>query len=213
MRLAPVGIAIVTAAVILATGCAGPSTEAGRRTGPRGEIVFSVDDYAYRAAAFDEREVAVGKVGGPSYSSLELTPGGTWKGKVASFGSGGQPTDYPFKREFVGNPTYRSGVVELQVVGSRITGFGTDLTFTRIEGGFRVSGLWMKDNVDLTVTRTSARSQQAVFAVKERGRYEFPSVPPLVVRLSGDAARVEDPPFPQVVLAALAIGWGVHPYP
>ncbi len=132
----------------LAAGCAGASAEAARRSEPRGEIVFYVADYAYRAAAFDDHEVAVGRMGGPSFSSLTLTPSGTWKGQVATFGPGGDPTNYAFKRESVGAGAYPSGLVELTVEGSRITGMGTDVTFTRVDGGFRISGLWMKDNVD-----------------------------------------------------------------
>ena len=203
----------LAASILLAASCAGPSAEAARRSEPRGEIVFYVADYAYRAAAFDDHEVAVGRMGGPSFSSLTLTPSGTWKGQVATFGPGGDPTNYAFKRESVGAGAYPSGLVELTVEGSRITGMGTDVTFTRVDGGFRISGLWMKDNVDLTVTQTSARAQQLEFAGKGRGRYEAPSVPPLFVQLAGEAANLEEPPFPQIALAALAIGWGVHPNP
>ncbi|MGA8889931.1 MAG: hypothetical protein WB493_00085 [Anaeromyxobacteraceae bacterium] len=213
MRPTSIGPAFAAAIAILASACAGPSAEAGKRPGPRGEIVFYVDDYAYRAAAFDDQEIGAGKMGGPSYSSLKLTPSGTWKGQVASFCSGGDPTDFTFKREYVGNPTYRSALVELQVEGSRITGMGTDVTFARIDGGFRITGIWMKDNVDLTVTRASARAQRVAFTSKGSGRFEAPTVPPLFVQLTGEAANLEDAPFPQVALTALAIGWGVHPYP
>ena len=94
-----------------------------------------------------------------------------------------------------------------------ITGLGTDVTFARIDGGFRLTGIWMMDNVDLTVTRESARAQRVRFTSLGGGRYQTPSVPPLFVQLSGEAANLEEAPFPEVALAVLSIGWGVHPYP
>ncbi len=206
-----VGLAVSLAA-ILAMGCAGASANAAK-PGPRGEIVLFVNDYGYRGAAFDDKTIGVGNVGGPSFSTLTLTPGGTWKGQVASFSSGGDPAEFYFKRAYVGKPTYPTSLIELEVVGSRITGIGTDVTFTRVDGGFRITGLWLKKNVDLTVTRTSARSQQITYTRKENGRYEAQTTPPLAVQVAGEAANPEDFPFPQGALAALAMGWGVHPFP
>ena len=79
--------------------------------------------------------------------------------------------------------------------------------------GNRITGLWMKSNVDLTVTRSFARAQAVEFTSTVDGRYETASTPPLTVVLHGEAARVDDPPFPHMVLAVLTVGWGVHPYP
>lgn len=203
----------VVAAVLIAAGTTVPSVALGQQPKPRGEIVFYVNEFAYRAASFDDTEVAVGKMGGPSYSSLQLKPNGTWFGKVASHGSGGNPTRFAFKRGFVGNPWYKSAGVAVKAEGNRITGFGTDVTVSKIKGGFRITGLWMKSNVDVTVTRSSARAQAVEFTSKVAGRYETPSSPPLTVVLHGEAAQVEDPPFPHMALAVLSIGWGVHPYP
>ena len=98
-------------------------------------------------------------------------------------------------------------------MGSRITGLGTDVTFTKVDGGFRLTGLWMMDNVDLTVTKESARAQQMRFRVTSPGRYVAATVPPLSVQLSGEATDLDDPKFPEVALAALSLGWGVHPFP
>jgi hypothetical protein len=58
----------VVAAVLIAAGTVLPSVAHGQQPKPRGEIVFYVNDFAYRAASFDDTEVAVGKMGGPSYS-------------------------------------------------------------------------------------------------------------------------------------------------
>lgn len=212
MRSTAVGLTLTVA--IVAVACvAGPSVAAAEQPKPRGEIVFYVNEYAYRAASFDDTEVAVGKMGGPSYSSLKLTPKGTWGGKVASFRSGGDPTKFVFNKGNVGNPSYRSAGVFLKVKGNRITGFGTDVKFDKVDGGFRITGLWMKSNVDVTVTRSSARAQAVKFTSEEAGKYVTASTPPLTVVLHGEAAQVEDPPFPHMPLAVLSIGWGVHPYP
>ena len=212
MRNALIGLTLTTAIVVVSS-VAAPSLAAAEQPKPRGEIVFYVNDYAYRAASFDDTEVAVGKMGGPSYSSLQLTPEGIWAGKVASFHSGGNPARFAFNKGNPGNPWYKSAGVFLKVKGNRITGFGTDVKVSKVAGGFRITGLWMKSNVDLTVTRSSARAQAVKFTSKETGRYVTPSTPPLSVVLHGEAAQVEDPPFPHMALAVLSIGWGVYAYP
>jgi len=206
-------LTLAAAASLACSACAGPSAEARKESAPRGEMALYVDDYAYRAASFGDQEVAAGKMGGPSWSSLKRTPQGTWKGQVATFSQGGNPTNYTFKRDSVGNPTYKSSLVELQVEGSRITGLGTDVTFTKVDGGFRLTGTWMMDNVDLTVTRDSARAQQMRYVASAPGRYVAASIPPLAVQLAGGAADLDDPKFPEVALTVLALGWGVHPFP
>ena len=213
MKTRAIVLALGATTSLLCAACAGPTAESKKNSDPLGEMALYVDDYAYRASSFGVQEVAAGKMGGPSWSSLTRTPQGTWKGQVASFGQGRNPTDYTFKRDSVGNPTYRSSLVELKVEGSRITGLGTDITFTKVDGGFRLTGLWMKDNVDLTVTKESARSQQVQYKVTGPGLYVASSVPPLSVQLSGQAANLDNPKFPEVALAALSLGWGVHPVP
>lgn len=213
MKTRSIILALASATSLMCAACAGPTAEAKKDSTPGGEMALYVDDYAYRAASFNNQEVAAGKMGGPSWSSLKRTPEGTWKGQVATFSQGRNPTDYTFKRDSVGNPTYKSGLVELKVEGSRITGLGTDVTFTKVDGGFRLTGLWMMDNVDLTVTKESARSQQEKYKVSAPGRYVTASVPPLAVQLAGQSANLDDPKFPEVALAALALGWGVHPFP
>ena len=213
MTTRSITLAIAAATSLVGASCAGPSAEAKKNSEALGEMALFVDDYAYRASSFGVQEVAAGKMGGPSFSSLVRTPQGTWKGQVASFCQGGDPVRYTFKREYVGSPRYRSGLVELTVVGSRITGLGTDVTFTKVDGGFRLTGLWMMDNVDLTVTKESARAQQERYKAVAPGRYVTASVPPLAVQLAGEATDLDDPKFPEVALAALSLGWGVHPFP
>lgn len=203
----------LAAAVSAIAGIAVPSIAEAEQPVPRGEIVFYVNEFAYRAASFDDTEVSVGKMGGPSYSSLQLASSGTWNGKVASFRAGGNPARFVFKKGNVGNPWYKSAGVFLKAEGNRITGFGTDVKVTKVDGGFRITGLWMQSNVDLTVTRSFARAQAVQFTSTVDGRYETASTPPLTVVLHGEAARVEDPPFPHMALAVLMVGWGVHPYP
>ena len=142
--------------------------------------------------------VAVGPKDGPAYTSLDLTPAGTWKGTVASFADGGR---------------MYANYVELAVTDSRITGPGVDVTFARLEGGgFRLSGMWMKANVDLTVTPTTIRDQFGSAPALAPGVYGGRSLEDPAIRMTGEAASFDAPRWPHVALAALSAGLGVRTY-
>jgi len=196
MRLAFIAFA---AAVCSSTGCAARDAPVAPVQQPAGAItLYGVDGYIYRIAVFDGREVAVGPKDGPAYTSLDLTPAGTWKGTVASFADGGR---------------MYANYVELAVTDSRITGPGVDVTFARLEGGgFRLSGMWMKANVDLTVTPTTIRDQFGSAPALAPGVYGGRSLEDPAIRMTGEAASFDAPRWPHVALAALSAGLGVRTY-
>ena len=102
--------------------------------------------------------------------------------------------------------------VELGVTGSRITGPGVDVTYSLVEGGgYRLVGLWMKANVDLTVTPTTCRDQYGSSPAHAPGVYGG-SVEDPVIRMTGEAVSLDAPRWPQVALAALSAGLGVRTY-
>jgi hypothetical protein len=195
MRLACI---IFAAAVSSSAGCAGPSYSIAPVQQPAGGItIYGMNGYIQRIAVFDDREVAVGPKDGPAYTSLNLTSAGTWKGTVASFVEGGK---------------MYSNHVELGVTGSRITGPGVDVTYSLVEGGgYRLVGLWMKANVDLTVTPTTCRDQYGSSPAHAPGVYGG-SVEDPVIRMTGEAVSLDAPRWPQVALAALSAGLGVRTY-
>jgi hypothetical protein len=195
MRLVVVAFA---AAVCSSAGCAGTGASVAPVQQPAGGItIYGMNGYIQRVAVFDDREVAVGPKDGPAYTSLELTPAGTWKGTVASFADGG---------------AMYANYVELEITGSRITGPGVNVSLSLVEGGgYRLTGIWMKANVDLTVTPESCRDRFSNAPALAPGVYGG-SVEDPWMRMTGDAARVDAPRWPQVALAALSIGLGVQPY-
>jgi hypothetical protein len=195
MRLAFIAFA---AAVCSSTACAARDAPVAPVQQPAGAItIYGVNGYIQRIAVFDAREVAVGPKDGPAYTSLDLTPAGTWKGTVASFADGGK---------------MYANYVDLAITDSRITGPGVDVTLARLDdGGFRLSGLWMKANVDLTVTPASIREQVSTAPALAPGLYGGSLEDPWL-RLTGEAASLEAPRWPQVALAALSAGLGVRTY-
>jgi hypothetical protein len=145
------------------------------------------DDYLLQSSAWKGGDVVEGPRGGPAKRHFTREPDGTWKG----------PGQYGL-------------TVELVVEGSRITGPTVDLTFTRVEGGFRIAGLWFKQNVDLRVDGKGASSQGLRWVRDPSGAYVSTESPSEYLFLVGDAARLADPPWPELPLAALLIGWGVQ---
>ena len=196
MRLA---IVVFAAALASSAGCAGPGASVAPVQQPAGGItIYGVNGYIQRIAVFDDREVAVGPKDGPAYTSLELTPAGTWKGTVASFADEGK---------------MYSNYVELGVAGSRITGPGVDVSYTLVEGGgYRLVGMWMKANVNLTVTPTTLRDQYGSSPALAPGVYGGKSLEDPSIRMTGEAASLDAPRWPQVALATLSAGLGVRTY-
>lgn len=82
-------------------------------------------------------------------------------------------------------------------------------SFTRMAGGFRLAGLWFRQNVDLTVDGKGSQAQQVRYVWDPSGAYVWTDSPGQSIVLVGDAARLEDAPWPELALAALLSGWGV----
>jgi hypothetical protein len=99
---------------------------------------------------------------------------------------------------------------ELTVSGNRITGPGTDVTFTQFTGGFRLTGLWSKFNVDLPITDSEAVTQMGRSVRQEDGAYPQPDWPRMTKTLVGEAENLSDPAWPQLPLMMLVSGWGVR---
>jgi hypothetical protein len=119
------------AAALALAACATGSSAAPTRTAPdlgpvNGGIAwFTRDDYLSASAAWRDGDVVAGPRGGPVTRHFTREASGRWTG----------PGEYGL-------------TVELAVEGSRITGPTVDVTFTRVDGGFRLSGLWFRRNVD-----------------------------------------------------------------
>jgi hypothetical protein len=178
---------------LLVAGCATSSSVERTRTAPdlgpvNGGIAWLMrDDYLLRSSVWTDGVVVAGPRGGPANRYFTREANGKWKG----------PGQYGL-------------TVELVVEGSRIIGPTVDVTFTRVEGGFRLAGLWFRQNVDLVVDGKGARSHQIRYVRDLSGAYVSTDDPNLFLFLVGDAARLEDPPWPEMALAALDGGWGVQ---
>ncbi|MGA8892175.1 MAG: hypothetical protein WB493_11435, partial [Anaeromyxobacteraceae bacterium] len=148
---------------------------------------FRNDGVLMKEAVWGGGNIAAGPRGGPAYAGLARQPDGTWQG-------GGE---------------YNQTIV-LRVEPGRITGPSVNVTVTPVPGGFKLFGLWMKRNVDLVVDGRGARAQQVSFARQADGAYVSSDLPNMYILLVGDAARLEDPPWPELALTALTGGWGVQ---
>lgn len=180
---------------LVVSGCAtSDGGEARTRTPPalapdvKGGIAwYRNDGVLMKEAIWGEGRVVAGPRGGPPHAGLTRMPDGRWKG-------GGE---------------YNQTIV-LEVSAGRITGPSVNVTVTPVEGGFRISGLWMGRNADLVVDATSARAQQIRFARNADGSYVSSDLPNMYIFLVGDAARLDAPPWPELALTALVGGWGVQ---
>ena len=143
------------------------------------------NDYTSYEAVWSDKRVAAGPRGGPASASFERQADGTWK----------------------------TGVTVLEVKGSRLIAGKVDVTFTRLPDGFSLTGTFFNDNVSLVVDSKGARTRQFRYVRNEKGAYVSVDVPGNYVLLEGEAARLEDPKWPEVALAALAARWGVDAGP
>ena len=173
---------------LLLSACAITGSSGSLPTGPAtGGIVMRDGERVARVAAFWPDRVAVGWPSGPADTYLDRKSTGSWSGAA-----GGRD---PF---------------EVTVSGNRITGPGTDVTFTRITGGFRLTGLWSKCNVDLQITNSEAVTQMGRSVRQGDGAYPQPDWPRMTKTLVGAAANLTDPEWPQVPLLMLVAGWGIR---
>lgn len=176
--------ALVAGAVTPATDPA-PSAPA-MAPGVKGGIAWvRPDGFTSYEAVWSDTRVGAGPRGGPAAASFERQPDGTW----------------------------RTGVTVLTVSGSRITGDKVDLTLTRLPDGFRITGLFFKDDVDIVVDAKGARARQFRYVRNAQGAYASVDAPGNLVFLEGEAAPLQDPKWPEFALAAVAAGWGVDAGP
>ncbi len=180
--------------LLLVTACATSSPVERTRTAPelgpgvKGGIAWlRHDDYLLRESVWNDARVVAGPRAGPPSAGFTRTANGKWKGGWE-----------------------HNQTIELEVEGSRITGPAVDVGFERTEGGFRLTGLWFKRSVDLIVDGKGARSHATRYVRDASGAYVSTDLPNLYLFLVGDAARLGDPPWPELALAALCAGWGVQ---
>ena len=178
---------------LLVAACATSAPVQRTRTAPdlgpvNGGIAWlKNDDYLVRSAVWNDARVAAGDRGGPPSRLFIREANGKWKGGWQN------------------NQTS-----ELVAEGSRLTGPEVNVTMSRVEGGFRLSGLWFGLNVDLVVDAKGAESQGDTYVRDASGAYVSTDVPSLYIFLVGDAARLENPPWPEIALGALSAGWGIR---
>ncbi len=179
-------------AVLLVSACA--STEAAKapldplaeapRTEARGAIVWYRNGQVLQRASWDEARIARGSGNGPVAATYQRTVDRRWK-------------------------VFCEGAYELvEVSGNRITGPNTTLTSTRVDGGFLLDGLWCGSRFSLLLTGQKAVAEGREYLRGPDGGYTCPALSGTRVVLYGEANRLEDPPWPQMALAALAAQWG-----
>jgi hypothetical protein len=154
------------------------------RTGALGAIVQVRDGQVVRRGSWDEARIAKGEGNGPAAAVYLRTVDGRWK------------------VTYDGQPTL------VTIAGNRITGTGTNVTWTRVDGGFRLEGFWFYYRFSLLLARDRAVADGREYVRGADGAYTTPALPGLRFVLEGDANRLDDPPWPQMALAALAIEWG-----
>ncbi len=181
--------AVALALAACATGSSAGQARSAPDLGPvNGGIAwFARDDYMFQSAAWRDGDVVAGPRGGPAGRHFTREASRRWTG-----------------------PGELGLTVELAIEGSRITGPTVDVTFTRVDGGFRLAGLWFRRGVDLEVDGKGARTWGIRYVRDASGAYVSSDLPGLYLVLVGDAARLEDPPWPEMALAALLGGWGVE---
>jgi hypothetical protein len=85
-----------------------------------------------------------------------------------------------------------------------------DVSYTRVEGGLRLSGLWLGYSVDLLVDGKGVTEHGLRYVREGDGSYVSKDLPGWRIFLVGEAARLDDPPWPELALTALVGWWGVR---
>ena len=179
-------VALLLAASATASAADATPDAPAMAPGVKGGIAWvRPDTYTSYEAVWSDSRIAAGRRGGPASASFERQADGTWK----------------------------TGVTVLKVNGPRITGDNIDLTLTRLPDGFRISGIFFKEDVDLVVDAKGARARQFRYVRNDKGAYVSVDVPGNVVIFEGEAARLDDPKWPEIALAAVAARWGVDTGP
>jgi hypothetical protein len=156
----------------------------GARTEALGAIVRYRDGQVLRRASWDEARIATGSGNGPSVSKYLRTDDGRWR------------------------VWYDGAYTLVEVSGDRITGTYTHLDCTRVDGGIRLEGRWFGADVRMLLTREVITDQGRDFRRGADGAYTNPTFPGTRIVLEGGATRLDDPPWPHLALAAIAMQWG-----
>ena len=92
--------------------------------------------------------------------------------------------------------------------GLRHHGEGTNLTYTRVDGGFRLEGFWRYDRFNLLLTREKAVAAGREFLPDALGAYTAGGAAGTRILLEGRATGLGDPAWPQMALTAAVVEWG-----
>lgn len=149
-----------------------------------GAIVMTRDGQVLRRASWDEARIAKGSGSGPVAAKYLRTADGRWR------------------------VWYDAGYTLLDVTADRITGIYTRLWFTRVDGGMRLEGQWFGAYVRMRFTREVITAGGREFRRGPDGAYVNPDFPGTRIVLEGEANRLDDPPWPYLALAAMAMEWG-----
>jgi hypothetical protein len=131
----------------------------------------------------------------------------SWTADAVTAGPSGYAANGYFQRAPDGK--WKTGVDLVEVTDNQIKARNTNVTFARVEGGFRLTGLYGGQNVDLVIDEKGARAQQTKYVRDASGAYVDPELPQRCFFLVGEAARLDAPPWPEVALALLAANFGV----
>ena len=155
------------------------------RTDSLGAIVEYRGAQVLKRGAWDEARIATSTGDGPLTSRYLRTADGRWRVRLND-----------------------GRYVLFEVSGNRITGEGTNLTYTPVDGGFRLEGFWRYDRFSLLLTREKAVAAGREFRLDAAGSYTTSGVAGTRFLLDGRAKRFDDLPWPQMALTAVAIEWG-----
>jgi hypothetical protein len=154
------------------------------QTAALGSIVRYRDGQILRRASWDEARIATGSGLGPAVAKYLRTADGRWQ------------------------VWYDWTYTLVDVSPDRITGTYTHVTVTRVDGGFRLDGRWFGAGVRMLLTGDVMTAQGRDFRRGPDGAYVNPDFPGTRIVLEGQATRLDDPPWPHLALAALAMQWG-----
>ena len=179
---------VIFPAFLLLLSCATtPAGEVDRAApalapGVQGGVVWMKNhDYTYFTASWTSDAVTAGPRGHPATGYFQRAPDGKWM----------------------------TGVDRVEVTDTQIKGRNTDVTFIRVDGGFRLKGVYGGQNVDLLVDGKGARAHQTKYVREASGAYVDPELPQNCFFLVGEAVRLDAPPWPELALALLAANFGV----
>ena len=145
------------------------------------------------------------------YQGAQVLKRGAWAEARIATSAGEGPLTSKYLRTADGRWRVRlndGSYVLLEVSGNRITGEATNLTYTRVDGGFRLEGFWRYDQFSLLLTREKAVAAGREFLPDARGAYTAGGAAGTRILLEGRATGLGDPAWPQMALTAAAVDLG-----